>query len=65
MVSSTGQVRGLTKGYPVQKLEVAKRPAQRKGVSAACSRGVEGVRSCVRGWTVEEVCCVVVVSVGA
>lgn len=31
-MSSTGQIQGLKKGYPVQKLEVAKRPAQRKGV---------------------------------
>lgn len=34
MATSTGQMRGLNKGYPVQKLEVPKRPAQRKGVSA-------------------------------
>lgn len=32
-MSSTGTIRGMNKGYPVQKLEVPKRPAGRKGVS--------------------------------
>lgn len=32
-MSSTGTIRGINKGYPVQKLEVPKRPAGRKGVS--------------------------------
>lgn len=32
-MSSTGTIRGLKKGYAVQKLEVAPRPAARKGVS--------------------------------
>lgn len=36
-MSSTGQMRGLNKGFPVQKLEVPKRPAQRKGVRRAVS----------------------------
>lgn len=32
-MSSTGTIRGLNKGFPVEKLEVPKRPAARKGVS--------------------------------
>ena len=36
-MSSTGQMRGLNKGFPVQKLEVPKRPAERKGVRRAVS----------------------------
>ena len=34
-MSSTGTIRGLNKGFPVEKLEVPKRPAARKGVSKA------------------------------
>ncbi len=45
-MSSTGQMRGLNKGYPVQKLEAPKRPAGRKGVS-----GVLAARmNAVMGW---------------
>lgn len=41
-MSSTGTIRGLNKGFPVQKLEVPKRPAARKGVSRGTRDGRKG-----------------------
>lgn len=38
-MSSTGTIRGLNKGFPVEKLEVPKRPAARKGVSVLIEGG--------------------------
>ncbi|TFJ84004.1 hypothetical protein NSK_005099 [Nannochloropsis salina CCMP1776] len=44
-MSSTGTIRGMNKGYPVQKLEVPKRPAGRKGTLV---KKVKLVREVVR-----------------